>query len=258
MPKVYNLYLDESTTHYKSKQEHFCIAGIIVREDVHDGVLTTELNNLKKKIWSDLENPCALILHEKEVKEANRRRGNIAPDYVRFKKDSTTKQLYAELNKIIANNDVYIVAVSISKDKLNSYYPNPLRHNDEWTIALQLLLENFTHFLVKNNGKGQIYYEHINGAHKREMRRRFYTIKSMGTMYISPYEIQSRLMGICFPEKNENITGIQLSDFIPNDIARKHAGFSIKKKMNMRHTIERKTYDGKIREKARFGVKMIP
>lgn len=249
---------DESTTHNNGTQEHFCIAGIIAREDIHDGVLTEQLNNLKNKIWSDLTNPCALILHEKEVKEANRRRGNISPEYVRFKNDSTTKQLYAELNKIIANNDVYIIAVSVSKDKLDKFYPDSLRHNDEWIIALQLLLENFTHFLVKNNGKGQIYYEYINDMHKREMRRRFYTIKSMGTMYISPYEIQSRIMGICFPSKNENITGLQLSDFIPNDIARKHAGFSIRKKMNLRHTIERKLYDGRIKEKARFGMKMIP
>lgn len=166
--------------------------------------------------------------------------------------------MYTDLNKIIVNNDLVIIAVSISKDKLNYYYPLPLRHIDEWTIALQLLLENFSHFLVQKDGKGQIYYEYINDYHKKEMRRRFYTIKSMGTMYISPYIIQSRLMGINFPTKAENMTGLQLTDFIPNDIARKHAGFRVKKKMNLRHTIIRKTYNGIVNDKSRFGIKMIP
>lgn len=133
---IYNLYLDESLTYRNNTQEDFCIVGIIVSQNLHDGALTTELNNLKQTIWGDLQNPTDLILHEKEVKQANRGRGSNSVEYQRFKNNRRARNLYAELNKIIDNNDVQIIAVSISKDKLNAYYPSPLRHNDEWTIAI--------------------------------------------------------------------------------------------------------------------------
>lgn len=256
--KLYNLYLDESETHKNNKDYHFCIAGIIVEDTIDKTVLKTDLDNLKKSIWGDLENTSDIVLHEKEVKDANRSRKNINTQYLRFKKDETVKKLYSNLNKIIVNNNLYTIGVSLSKNKLNEYYPKSLRHSDEWAIAMQLLIENFTHFLKMNNGRGQIYYEHISEDHKKKMRQRFYTIKSTGTMYISPYEIQACLMGITFPNKSENISGLQIADFIPNDIARKHAGLKVKKNMTLRKSILRKAYDGGLKDKSRFGQKMIP
>lgn len=257
--KQYNLYLDESETHSNNGNRHFCIAGLIVEDGLHDGVLTNDLNNLKNSIWSTNPNPESIILHEKDIKAANNGYNNAPRNgpYAQFRNNNQMNALYSSLNHIFVNNDVKIIAVSISEDKLNSHYPAPLRHQDKWTIVLQLLMENFTHFLQSNDGKGQVIYEYIGEAHKREMRKRFYNIKSMGTMYISPYEIQTRLMGICFPEKSENITGLQLADFLPNDIARSHAGFR-RHNSNIYTAIRRKAYDGNIGTKNRFGIKLIP
>lgn len=253
----YNLYLDESETNINNEQRHFCIGGIIVKQNIHDTKLKFELDALKQKLWADLPIPSDIILHEKEVKEGYRRR-NKMEQYDRFRNNGKIKMLYAELNKMLVNNDICTIGVSISKDKLEKNYPDPMKHPDIWMIAMQLLLENFTHFLATKNARGQIYYEHISEDHKRKMRRRFYSIKNLGTMYISPDEIQARLMGICFPQKSDNIVGLQLADFIPNDIARKHAGLKAKKNMTLRNSILRKAYCGNISDKSRFGIKMIP
>lgn len=76
--KIYNLYLDESTTFdkvidkvikkMKNCNSHFCIAGIIVEENYHNTILKNELTKLKERVWKGKfpNNYNEFILHEKD------------------------------------------------------------------------------------------------------------------------------------------------------------------------------------------------
>ena len=85
--KTYTLYLDESETNQKQTLHAYAIGGIIVENTYHDTVLSPQINQVKQKIWSDLENYQSIILHEKEVKDATSRRvdkSHVKPEYIRF------------------------------------------------------------------------------------------------------------------------------------------------------------------------------
>lgn len=255
---TYNLYLDESTTHTNWKNQFFSISGIIVEEKTHDNTLTPALNNLKQKVWgssfADYKN---LILHEKDIKAAvSSKKSNIkklsTKDIV-FNNKTVTKDFYIGLEKLINTADIWIIGAWISKDKLfKNYFEEIL--NDQPLIMLQIILENFCHFLESKNGQGRIFYESIGVAADRKMSLRFHHIKATGTMYVSPHSFQSLIKDLSFPQKTDNITGLQIADFIPNNVVR-HAANKKKSNYNLYNCIGKKQYDGGVNNKKKYGIK---
>ncbi|HBF3985900.1 TPA: DUF3800 domain-containing protein, partial [Clostridioides difficile] len=229
MGKIYNLYLDESETHDEKDgnwiNKVFCIAGIIVEDKYDCNELTKDLNKIKYQIWKDNINYEALILHEVEIKQANngydKKNQNLVKPHNRiFRKNQNVKILYRGLEKIIRNKKITTLAVCIKHDELDKLYNKEIQ-NDRTLMALQILIENYVHFLKNNDSKGRIIYEHNGDSNSKIMKMKFNMIKTMGTLFINPYAIQERLLDIEFPSKDENIAGLQIADFIPNIIARK-------------------------------------
>ena len=109
------------------------------------------------------------------------------------------------------------------------------------------------------NAVGNIKYESRENSQNIAMSQHFHQIKAIGTMYVNSRSIQKYIRNIDFPSKQENIAGLQLADFIPNQIAKK----SINKKIyantkDFNANIYRKTYDGACGNKNRFGIRTLP
>ncbi|MCB2297040.1 DUF3800 domain-containing protein [Clostridium tagluense] len=257
----YTLYLDESETHDFGKNKIFSIAGIVVKDSFHNSTLIQELNNLKKIIWKECVEPEKIILHEKEIRYVQNKYNkfkldDVKPEFKRFRNPNNSMKLYAGLEKIIRNKEVNILGTCIVNDELNKCFNSDIL-NDKTLIAMQVIMENYCHFLINNNGIGKISYESVGYVPNKIMSLRFHHIKAMGTMYIEPYAMQSLITSIDFPLKSENIAGLQIADFIPNDIARNVSGknvhiFSLKKE------ITNSMYDGGLKRKDKYGVKVIP
>ena len=91
------------------------------------------------------------------------------------------------------------------------------------------------------------------------MLMRFYQIASIGTIYIKPQTIQKYICGIEFYSKKANNACLQVADFIPSQIARKCSGKKIYSNVKeLTNTIFRQAYDGKAKNKERYGIKTIP
>lgn len=267
MGKIYNLYLDESETFDEEKRTHvrsntiFGIAGVIVEETYANNQLKNEINNVKNKLWGEkFNNYEDLILHEKEIKQANNAYNKYLLKRCKehnkiFKRNENIKNLYIELEKIIRNGQVVTLAACIRQDELEKIYEKDIQ-NDRYLVALQIIIENFVHFLSKNDAKGRIFYEYNGDAQTKGIRMRFNMIKTMGTLFISPYVIQERLIDIEFPKKEENVPGLQIADFIPNIIIRKLSGKKLEK-YNIYKTIRRVAYNGNS-NKDKFGIKVLP
>lgn len=267
MGKIYNLYLDESETFdedSKTKERSNCIfgiAGIIVEETYANDGLKKEINNIKKKLWEkEYKDYEELILHEKDVKQANNAYNKYLLNKCEvhnriFKNKDTIANLYRDLEKIIRNGQVITLGACIRKDELKKLYSSDIQ-NDRYLMALQIIMENFVHFLVKNNAKGRIIYEHIGEYQTKELRMRFNMIKTMGTLFISPEVIQERLIDIEFPKKEDNNAGLQVADFIPNVIIRKIAGKKLEK-YNIYNKIRASAYKGN-GNKDKYGIKILP
>ena len=263
--KQYTLYLDESETHIhnhttnRGEQYHFCMAGVIIAVDDYAD-LEESVRNLKRNIWSERDNPEEIILHQMLINEAEKGRLDAAkhPEYVKFSKKQERKKFYNELKKVFQKNDLTIVGTSINKDDFKKYYfVNNRNKQDEYLVAMQLLLENFCHFLCANNAIGNIIYEYRELKGNERLRDRYYHMKLMGSMYMNKITYEKRLLGLDFINKNENCAGLQVADFVPLSFARDHLGAE-QSDPNIFGTLKHYRYDGKIGVPERFGVKYVP
>ncbi len=259
---IYNLYLDESESFSnEATYRSFSIAGVAIEEKYHDTIVVNQLNVLKSSIWNDLPNPHSLIFHEKDIRYASNPCNkytlkNIKPEYRRFKNGNNMKKLYNGLNNIIDNRNITIIGTGINQHELYTSYPKDLIP-DRSFIALQIILENFCHFLKKNNAKGKIVYESVGYTEDRNMRMRYHQIKAMGSIYINPHSMQELLIGIDFYKKSENVAGLQIADFVPNDIVRSVLAKK-QHKYNVNNAIKKQRYNGGIQRKDKFGIKILP
>ncbi|WP_117161457.1 DUF3800 domain-containing protein [Paraliobacillus sp. X-1268] len=262
MSDRYHLYLDESETHTNGKNKIFCIAGIIVKEDVHNNVLAKEINSMKEQIWGSVAiNNNKYILHEKDIRFAQNRNNKfklneIDPIYHIFKHNRTSNVLYNGLENIVGKHEVTVIGGCIVEKEIYKHYDDYILP-DKQLIIMQVILENFCHFLRSRKAEGVIFYEAVEEKANNIMRRRFNHIELMGTMYISPEAIQKHIIDLRFPNKSENVAGLQIADFIPNNIVRK-VGNKKKHRFNLYEPIRVSRYDGSIMKREKFGVKVIP
>ena len=261
--KKYTLYLDESETHKynpvirKNDNFHFCMAGVIVAVDDYKD-LEDSVNNLKRTIWSETPNPEKIILHQMRLIDAERGRLDSTryPEYVKFNKKEERKKFYNELKNVFDKNSLSIVGSCINEDNLKKYYwITDKNKQDQYLVAMQLLLENYCHFLCANNAIGNIIYEFRELKGNEKLRDKYYHMKLMGSMTKNTAE--KRLLGIDFVDKEDNEIGLQIADFVPNSFARDHAGIA-QAKPNIFSTLKYNMYDGVMGNSERFGIKYMP
>ena len=260
--KSYTLYLDESETNKTNTLHAYAIGGVIIEDSYHDSYIKPQLDIIKQKIWSDNPNYSNIILHEKEVKDATEHRidkKNIKSEYLRFYNNiNNAGNLYKELSILLRSSDITTLGCVVVEERLHTNFPSNLTNNYS-SICMQMIIENFCHFLFQNNAVGNICYESRELTQNIEMSQHFHQIKAIGTMYVNSKSIQKYIRSIDFPSKQENIAGLQLADFIPNQIAKKSIGKKIyTNSKDFNNNIYRRTYDGTCNNKNRFGIRVIP
>lgn len=270
--KLYTLYIDESQTHnHSEKLLHFCMAGAIVNDREYP-IIEHEITKLKRTIWSDHSAPEEIILHQKNIIDASKGKLDISkfPEYERFKSKGFRKNFYSEFSKVFDCGKISIVGASINVEYMEQCYNikkpclpgEPIQYRNQtnkYLITLQLLLENYCHFLIVHNGKGRIVYESISEIDNERICSKFYQIKLMGSMYITKEAMHNHLLGINFVKKDDNNAGLQIADFIPNAFAREHANFS---QLDKNDTLIRKMkyyrYGRQQHNQDRYGIKYMP
>lgn len=216
---------------------------MVVEKSIYENNVRPETVKLKKECFGD-EN---IILHEIDIRKKQGEYKGITKEQQEI--------FFSKLDKLFENNEIEVLAVSINLDDLDMLYGTNER-NDIYYIALQLLMENYVHFLISNEGKGQLYLESTDAVNNSKLQNLFHMLKATGTLFMKKEVLQDRLGAISFPIKSDNIIGLQLADFIPNVLARKALGKE-QKNFSIYKGIENKLYDGKIDRKDKFGFKII-
>lgn len=261
----YTLYLDESETHRfnkatsKNEAPHFCMAGVIIADNTIAAV-EQSINSLKSTIWSDLTDPHSVVLHQILINNAQKGRLDSTkyPEYTRFSSNANVKAFYQELQKVFVQNPMTIVGSCISEDNMRNYYGiSGKNKQDQYLIAMQLILENYCHFLCSRNAKGRILYESLDVITNESLRDKYYHMKLMGSMYMPQKTATRCLLGLDFANKNDNNPGLQIADFVPNGFARDCLGIP-QPKHNIFRTFKYLRYDGGQSLPDRFGVKYMP
>lgn len=235
MTSEYTLFLDESEC---NKSGLFCIAGCIIK-NIDIGYIDTEINEIKKIIWSQDEiskfNP---ILHSTELNFIHNNRKN--PNIDRCTKEAYRalsskdhkdiskiyKDIYNKLSFLIKSKNIITLCCIIDKKKFKDYYEvsSYQRLLDDWyDIAMQKILESYTHFLCKVKGVGSVIYEARNVPSNKQsssldnkMIHNYckFKVNGKGVEYLTNRTIYEHIRFLNIVTKSENSSGLQLADFI--------------------------------------------
>ncbi|MEK4297509.1 MULTISPECIES: DUF3800 domain-containing protein [unclassified Paenibacillus] len=245
MSNEYYLFLDESKPN-GSNIHHLCLAGVIIKKETYENKVVPEVRALKQRIFNNTD----IILHESEI------RASRDLPYTVFRRSETRAEFWQGMDNIFRNYNLTTLGASIHISDFKSYY-NDSELNDEYYIVLQIVLENFVHFLRSHNAKGQVYIEGINTTDDTRLRNTYHKIVANGTLYYSPNAFQDRLLNINFLIKADNNIGLQLADFVPGTLNRSCNGLS-PKQPSIHPLIDAALYDGGHGLKQRFGFKVLP
>ncbi|KAF6582740.1 MULTISPECIES: DUF3800 domain-containing protein [Paenibacillus] len=244
--KRFTLYLDEILTggHF----EHFCLMGLAIAEEDYEKKVIPYVNELKKKFFGDDK----VIIHEMDIN-----RHKTATPFKVFQDKQKLQEFWNDITNMFNSYDIPIFGVSIHEDNCKKLYENG---RDKYFIALQLIMENFVHFLELNDAKGSIYLESTNSdpdQKDQQLQHHFHYLMAQGTLFYSNKTVQKRLSTINFSLKPDNVIGLQIADLLPNTWNRKLSGKS-QRTYGLLDVIEKQAYDGGCNKKDRFGLKIIP
>lgn len=280
------LYLDESESR---KRKSFAIAGIAIKKN---DICTLEqgLTEIKKLIWDEEyirnNNP---ILHCTELQRIyNCRKSNdisgVREEYNEFIKKADTEiekiytQIYGRISQLLKRVNATAFSCIIKIQQLQDLFFIDEDHNgchlidDKYNIALQKIIENYTHYLSVNDGYGDVIYESRNtigenSAKSPDIRliNVYHKIQAnnKGIVYTDNLAVQSRNRTIVAYSKNENSAGLQLADFVAYNIL-KFEGCTIEKQItDFMKQIHRISYNGghSITEKDQrsfWGMRVLP
>lgn len=242
----YFLFLDELKSN--DIYSNFCMGGIFVEEQHYRKSIVPRMNVHKNNILGNI----GKVLHENELSD-------LLSKYKQPQKEKKMKEIYDAIRDIIINYDVHTVCVGITQDNLKTHYPNSSKSYNKYrlyNVALQIIMENYVHFLEEHDSYGCVFYESRNIQADYELQKQYELIKEHGTLYVSPEIMKKRLMAISFPLKIDNNVGLQISDFVLNPMARKFDNME-QKENSLHNAIITKAYDGGISENMRYGIKKI-
>ncbi|WP_270639795.1 DUF3800 domain-containing protein [Longibaculum muris] len=237
----YYLFLDESKPN--SNFKNFTLAGYAISKNEYETKLKPEILSIKKECFNNEK----IILHEIDIRKGK-------GDFVGRTKNQY-ELFFQRIREIFKKVEFVVLGVSINIDDFEQLYGNE-ETNQIYYISLQLLMENYNHFLISNNACGCVYLESTDSTNNTMLQNLFHQLKSTGTLFYSKESLQKHLTTINFIPKSDNNVGVQFADFIPNPLAREALGKE-QKEYSLLSYIKMCLYDGKISMESRFGFKII-
>lgn len=144
--------------------------------------------------------------------------------------------------------------------------------DDKYNIALQKIIENYTHYLSLNDGYGDVIYESRNNLGENSSKspdikliNDYHKIQAnnKGIVYTSSSEIQSRNRTIFTNSKNENLAGLAIADFVAYNILKYYRCKVDQQLTDFMKLLHKISYNGghKIEEKDQrsfWGLRVLP
>lgn len=233
---THTLFLDE--TKPNGNFPAFTLAGVIIKDTDYENVKTL-VNQLKFTHFGRI----TPVLHEIDIRKRERDFSSLT---------TLDSKRFLEGFRSVFDEKITVIGLTIKTNEISQLY-NENDRNDMYLIALQVILENFCHFLIQNESVGRILVESTDKTHDQRLRVLFYRLLYTGTLFYSNKTLQDTVLGIDFRTKSDNEIGLQIADFVPNPLARFALGKE-QKEPSLFGSIQQRTY----MNSNRFGHKIIP
>lgn len=231
----YTLFLDESS----DKSKGLTLVSGFAIPNAQLELFEKSILDIKKLFWEEeYINNNSTVLHCTELSLIyNNRRNNELYKYIKRKEYRIFKSMdharikelynsmYIKLCEIMKIYDITVFGCLIDEKRFEYLFDESSKRilEDPYNIAFQVIIENFTHFLNKNNGVGYIMYEARNAesnVHKNSLDMQMYDnfckIKSTskGIPYANSNSITNRIRYFDIVRKTEEKAGVEFADFI--------------------------------------------
>lgn len=251
---TYTLYLDEIQAN--PPFQYFCLAGVVIKDSEYNEI-KAQINKIKIDIFGD-EN---VILHEADIRTPkNITKADAMSILVKdtMSKGKIKKKYFDRVVEFFKANEFTVLSASLHQNNVAQTYPG---HRDKYFMALQIIMENFTHFLIENKAKGKIVIESRMSESDTNLDDQLYTHFTQlrcitGTLFYESSVISKYIRSITFIEKSQNEIGLQIADMIPNALNR-HLSSYRQATEGLYEEIESKTYCGNRSNIKRFGQKVL-
>lgn len=236
--KEYILFLDESNvTKYNP---YLLLGGIIISRKEYKEKLIPNIQQCK----NILGNPHIIFHYTDILKKQN--------DFACMCSNTTMcesfwKQLYDGLN----NTTFKILSSYIDTKKHFSEYPPQYSH-DSYELLFSTIINNYIHFLHKNNARGSIVFESREETQNRKIQNYYFHVMKYGTNIYKKDAIEKYITTTSFIVKEENCIGLQVADIIANNCIKHINGQTVKH--NMWNAISSKVYDGGYNDTNSYGL----
>jgi Protein of unknown function (DUF3800) len=210
----YIVYVDESGDHSLTSIDAdfpvFSLSFCIVKKDDYIDTVVPSVQALKFKYWGH----DSVVLHEHEIRKSK-------GDFTFLLTDRTIREaFYEDLNQIIVDAPITIIASVIDKAKLKTKYPKPW---NPYELALHFCLERLLGFLTGMGQAGKrvhVVFECRGKAEDAQLELAFRRIVDGANEWgwvnrdFSAMEFEPK-----FAKKAVNSTGLQLADLTARPIA---------------------------------------
>lgn len=210
----YHLYIDEcgdqNLNSFSPTFPIFTLCGVLVRDD-KVSLLEEQVKALKQEFWGDRQ----IILHSRDIRKCQN------GFEILFDLD-VKRRFYEAVNTLLGQRDIYvIVSCSILKEP---YIRQFGRLNDVYGQSLSFVLERAI-FCVDNqcpDGDGRIaaIVERRGKREDKNLQGYYQRLQGKGTYWVTSERMKSRINGLAFRWKSEDIAGLQLADLIAYPLTR--------------------------------------
>jgi hypothetical protein len=215
--EVYTLYLDESGDwgYPDFDQGHpiLCMCGCIIEDEYYLKELMPEIKGIKRKVFRK-----DVVLHRYKIRG---RKG----DFSILKTQENVDSFKRDFSQKIARLNIKILLSAIHKidyyhtygfKRINVYLPD-----DIYSVIFTFTIERFVLFLTEKKEKGRIIAESRGKKEDQTIQYWYSLILHNGTQFIRDWQFRDVLPNaIEFRKKEENIEGLQLSDWIASPISK--------------------------------------
>lgn len=259
MDQEYTLYLDES----KSVDNIFVIGGFACHINKEE-IIERKLVELKKKIWKNPETREEKVFH--------------ATDYIK-----RYPEVFKDLIDIVEEVEGVVFATIIKLDELVELFGTGYSKSektefalveDPFNIALEKIIENYTHFLYYKHGYGKTVYEARNTENDKWNTSPDFLLKkdylriianNKGVSYVNDEALKLCNTNFSVRRKKEDVAGLQIADNIAYIIARSMS-YSLKENENISKIFDEifdLAYNGNFNRKNKdlrhfYGIRILP
>lgn len=241
--KEYFLFLDESKNTPPSV--YFALGGCAIEKEVYEEKICPYVKDLKRDVFGD-EN---VVLHETELRLAKKE------IYKGMRRKEKRELFWDGMGKMFDKNDITVFAAVMNPGEYRACY-NSRFLNDEYFVCLEIIIENFVHFLEKHGAIGTIYLESQNPKADNRLTNYFQQLMKRGTRCMNNHAVRTQIATLNFYQKSDLNIGLQIADFIPNTM-KKYAHGVENKKPSIESEIASCLYDGQVGAASIFGLKKL-